>query len=46
LQPDLDNFGVKEKMVSEMSAIYSGNIVVGKDLMEVPMAVKESGTAD
>jgi len=46
LQPDLDGFGVKEKMVAEMSAIYSGNIVVGEDLMEVPMTVSENGTAD
>jgi len=46
LQPNLDAFGVKEKMVGEISSTFSGNVVVGEDLMEVPMAVAESGTAD
>jgi len=32
LQPDLDNFGVKEKMVSEIATIFPGNVVVRSDL--------------
>jgi len=46
LQPNLDDFGVKEKMVAEMYTIYSGNIVVGEDLMEVPMTMAHHQTAD
>jgi len=46
LQPDLDAYGVREKMLTEMSAIYSGNIVVGEDLMEIPMSVTAHKTAD
>lgn len=46
LQPDLDKFGVKERMVAEMAAIYSGSIVVGEDLMQVPLMPAELTTAD
>jgi len=46
LQPDLDGVGVKERMVAEMSAIYSGNIVVGEDLMQVPITPPKHKTAD
>ncbi len=46
LQPDLDAFGVRERMVTEMAEIYEGPIVVGHDLMEIPMRVAERKTAD
>lgn len=46
MQPDLDSFGVKEQMVTEMSEVFGGNIVVGEDLMQVPMKVRKLGTAD
>ena len=46
LQPDLDAFGVRERMVAEMSEIYSGNIVVGADLMQVSIKPPARKTAD
>lgn len=35
--PALDEPGVLEHMVCEMSSIYDGNIIIGRDLMEVPL---------
>ncbi|MBX2838145.1 MAG: MBL fold metallo-hydrolase [Gammaproteobacteria bacterium] len=46
LQPDLDKVGVKERMVSEMAEIYRGNIIVGADLMQIPMVPAKPFTAD
>ena len=46
LQPALDQFGVKEKMVAEMADIYDGEIVVGEDLMQVPLQPRDMKTAD
>jgi ribonuclease Z len=33
----IDVPGVREKVISEMSAIYKGNIFFGEDLMEIPI---------
>ena len=38
--------GTRERMVTEMATIYKGPIVVGHDLMEIPMKVAEIKTAD
>ena len=38
----IDQPGVREKVVREMAAIYSGNIVFGADLMEVPVKGPEA----
>jgi len=46
LQPDLDKFGVKERMVAEMAQVFDGGIIVGEDLMQVPMKAPAPGTAD
>ena len=46
LQPNLDGFGTLESMVTEMATIFAGPIVVGQDLMEIPMQVAETKTAD
>jgi len=46
LQPDLDRFGVKERMVAEMAEIFSGCIVVGEDLMQIPITPPVQKTAD
>ena len=46
LLPHLDRPGVKERMVAEMAAIYNGRIIVGEDLMTVPLSSAEHGTAD
>ena len=46
LQPDLDSFGIKETMIREMSEVFAKPIVIGHDLMEIPMKVTELGTAD
>ncbi len=46
LQPDLDRFGIKEAMINEMSQVFSGSIIVGEDLMEIPIRTTNLGTAD
>ena len=33
----MDVPGVKERLIREMSAIYSGNLFFGEDLMEIPV---------
>ena len=38
----IDQPGVREKVVREMAEIYSGNIVFGADLMEVPVKGPEA----
>jgi ribonuclease Z len=38
--PMLDMPGVLERMVEEMHAVYDGNIVIGRDLMEIPLEIK------
>ncbi|RAI01874.1 MBL fold metallo-hydrolase [Acuticoccus sediminis] len=44
--PSLDRPGVKEQMVSEMRPIFPGTIVVGEDLMVVPLASPKAHAAD
>lgn len=46
LVPQLDRPGVKERMVAEMAEIYDGPIVIGEDLMTVPLRAMERRTAD
>lgn len=46
LLPQLDRRGVKERMVAEMAEIYDGPIVIGEDLMTVPLRAMERRTAD
>lgn len=38
--PMLDRPGVIEKLISEMRTVYDGDIIAGRDLMEIPMKVK------
>lgn len=42
----LDEPGILERMVYEMHQIYDGNIVVGRDLLEVPVKLGRSGHFD
>ncbi len=44
--PMLDEPGVMEKLVSEMSGVYNGNIVVGSDLLNVPLTLGHSPKID
>lgn len=44
--PMFDEPGVLERMVVEMSRIYDGNIVVGRDLMEIPMQIGQPTRID
>ena len=44
--PMLDEPGVKERMVSEIRDIYKGPVLLGEDLMEIPLKVAEIGIAD
>lgn len=37
IPPPLDAPGVLERLVSEMRAVYDGNIIAGRDLMQVPL---------
>jgi ribonuclease Z len=46
LLPHLDRPGVKERMVAEMAAVFSGRIIVGEDLMTTLLSSAERGTAD
>ncbi len=38
--PMLDWPGVMERLVSEMRTVYGGNIVIGRDLMEIPLTIR------
>ncbi len=44
--PFLDRAGVKERMIAEMAEIYDGPIVIGHDLMEVPLQAPVPRKAD
>lgn len=46
LQPDLDVPSARERMIAEMAHIYQGPIIVGEDLMDVPMQPPVMTTAD
>ncbi len=37
--PMLDGPGVLEQLVGEMRAVYDGHIIIGRDLMEIPLEV-------
>ena len=38
--PLLDRPGVLEQLMVEMRAVYDGNIVIGRDLMEIPLKIR------
>jgi len=38
--PMLDWPGVMERLVNEMRSVYDGNIVIGRDLLEVPIKIR------
>lgn len=44
--PQLDRLGVKERMVAEMAGIYNGTIIVGRDLMRIPLVATDPTIAD
>lgn len=46
LTPPLDEPGVAERMASEMNAVYDGTIIVGRDLMEVPLQIQHGQMID
>lgn len=46
LLPSLDLPGVKERMVVDISRSFGGTIIVGEDLMEVPLKARPAGQPD
>jgi len=44
--PMLDAPGVLEALVGEMRAVYDGDIIIGRDLMQVPLKVRHPGRVD
>lgn len=42
----LDEPGVKERMVHEMHGVFEGDIIIGQDLLEVPVKPARSGHFD
>ncbi len=46
LTEQMDLPGVRERIVREMSEIYSGNLFLGEDLMKIPVGVPEPGKLD
>ena len=46
LTEQMDRPGVRERIVREMSEIYSGNLFLGEDLMKIPVAGPEAGKLD
>ena len=44
--PMLDQPGVKERMVAEMHEIFKGTIILGEDLMQIPLDIEGPTTAD
>ena len=34
----IDQPGVRERVIREMSEVYKGNLIFGEDLMQVPVA--------
>lgn len=44
--PMLDRPGVKERMVAEMRDVFDGTIILGEDLMQIPLKLDGSGPAD
>ncbi len=37
----LDGPGIMENLICEMKAVFNGNIIIGQDLMEVPLKIKQ-----
>ncbi len=46
LSEQMDRPGVRERIVREMSEIYSGNLFLGEVLMKIPVGVPEPGKLD
>lgn len=46
LVPMLDEPGVMERLVREMSTVYEGNIVVGRDLLQIPLTIQHPQKID
>ena len=44
--PMLDKPGVKERMVADIKEIFQGAVLLGEDLMEIPLKLDEIGIAD
>jgi ribonuclease BN (tRNA processing enzyme) len=44
--PIMDRPGVKERLLVEMSAVYSGPMLLGEDLMRIPLAVTFPNTLE
>lgn len=42
----LDAPGVMERLVSEMRSVYAGNIVIGRDLMQIPLQIRNPHRID
>lgn len=45
LLPQLDQPGVKERMLAEMAGVFKGTIIVGEDLMTVPIHIPTAAAA-
>ncbi len=39
--PMLDSPGIMENLICEMKAVFNGTIIIGQDLMEVPLKIKQ-----
>ena len=37
--PMLDRPGVFEQLINEIRSVYKGNVVIGRDLMEIPLHI-------
>jgi ribonuclease BN (tRNA processing enzyme) len=44
--PIMDRPGVKERLLVEMSGVYSGPMLLGEDLMQIPLAVSFPNTLE
>ena len=44
--PPMDIVGVLERLVQEMRDVYSGNIIIGRDLLEVPLKLANNEKFD
>jgi ribonuclease BN (tRNA processing enzyme) len=38
--PMLDRPGIMEGLVDEMRSVFDGNIIIGRDLMKIPLDIK------
>ncbi|MBU2533753.1 MAG: MBL fold metallo-hydrolase [Alphaproteobacteria bacterium] len=44
--PPMDAPGLLERLVGEMSRVYDGNIIIGRDLLEVPIHIAKNSKFD